>query len=201
MPDPFRIDVPEAVLDDLAARLKHARPPSPPLLDGGEGAETIKRVEELVAYRRDGYDWRAQERRLNALPQRRALVDGVAIHFVHLPGNGPDPLPLLLANGWPSSFVEYAGVLGPLTAPAACGGDPADAFSVVVPAMPGYGFSDQCPERRLDRVMIAGLFDRLMVEELGYGEYVAHGDDIGGGVVFCFGLRFVGSVCVFLSAF
>jgi len=194
MPDPFRIDVPEAVLDDLAARLKHARPPSPPLLDGGEGAETIKRVEELVAYWRDGYDWRAQERRLNALPQRRALVDGVAIHFVHLPGNGPDPLPLLLANGWPSSFVEYAGVLGPLTDPAAYGGDPADAFSVVVPAMPGYGFSDQCPERRLDRVMIAGLFDRLMVEELGYGEYVAHGDDIGGGVVNRLGMRHAGTV-------
>src|SRR4051812_731353 len=194
MHEPFRIDLPETVLDDLAARLEHARPPSPPILDGGESAETIKRIEELVAYWRSGYDWRAQERRLNAFPQFRATVDGVGIHFLHVRGTGPNPQPLLLANGWPSSFVEYPEVLGPLTDPAAYGGDPEDAFTVVVPALPGYGFSDQCPERRLDRLTIAGLYDRLMVEELGHSQYVAHGDDIGGGVVNRLGMRHSGTV-------
>ncbi|MDN3358420.1 epoxide hydrolase family protein [Actinomadura sp. DC4] len=194
MPEPFRIEVPDTVLDDLARRLEHARAPSPPILGGGESAATIARVEELVAYWRSGYDWRAQERRLNAFPQHRATVDGVGIHFVHVPGVGPDPLPLLLANGWPSSFVEYLGVLGPLTDPAAYGGDPRDAFSVVVPALPGYGFSDQIPERHVDRAMIAGLYDRLMVSELGFPSYVAHGDDIGGGVVNRLGMRHAGTV-------
>src|SRR4051812_14218334 len=172
MHEPFRIDLPETVLDDLAARLEHARPPSPPILDGGETPETLKRIEELVAYWRSGYDWRAQERRLNALPHHRTTVDGVGIHFIHVRGAGPDPLPLLLANGWPSSFVEYLGVLDRLADPAAYGGDPADAFTVVVPALPGYGFSDRAADRHLDRVTIAGLFDRLMVERLGHRSYV-----------------------------
>jgi pimeloyl-ACP methyl ester carboxylesterase len=186
---PFRIVVPDAVLDDLAARLARARVPSPPVLDGGETAETVQRIEQLVAYWRAGYDWRAQERRLNAVPQYRATVDGVGIHFVHLPGAGADPLPLLLANGWPSSFVEYLGVLDRLTAPAAHGGQAADSFSVVVPALPGFGFSDRCLGQSLSRASIADRFDRLMVEHLGYRRYVAHGDDIGGGVVSRLGLR------------
>jgi pimeloyl-ACP methyl ester carboxylesterase len=181
--EPFRIAVPDATLDDLAARLGRARIPSPPIHDGGESAETIRRVETLIGYWRNGYDWRAEERRLNGVPQFRATVDGVGIHFAHVPGAGPDPLPLLLTNGWPSSFVEYIGVLGPLTDPAAHGGDPADSFSVVVPALPGYGFSDRCLDRSLDRARIAGLFHQLMVDGLGYRRYGAHGDDIGGGVV------------------
>jgi pimeloyl-ACP methyl ester carboxylesterase len=187
--DPFRIAVPDAALDDLAARLGRARLPSPPILDGGESAATIHRVENLIGYWKTGYDWRAQERRLNAVPQFRATVDGVGIHFVHVPGAGPDPLPLLLTNGWPSSFIEYIGVLGPLSDPAANGGDPADSFSVVAPALPGYGFSDRCLDRSLDRAQIAGLFHRLMVDGLGYRRYVAHGDDIGGGVVNRLGTR------------
>ncbi|MGI5227246.1 epoxide hydrolase family protein [Actinoallomurus sp. CA-142502] len=182
MIEPFHIAVADEVLEDLAARLERTRPPSPQVLDGGESPETVERIEDLVAYWRSGYDWRAQEARLNAVPHFRAAVGDARIHFVHVPGSGPDPLPLLLTNGWPSSFVEYLGVLDRLTDPAAYGGDPADAFSVVVPALPGYGFSDPYPGR-LDRAVIAGLFDRLMVDGLGYASYVAHGDDIGGGVV------------------
>jgi pimeloyl-ACP methyl ester carboxylesterase len=185
--EPFHIAVPDATLDDLAARLDRARLPAPPIRGGGESEATIRRVETLIGYWQSGYDWRAQERRLGAVPQFRATVDGVGIHFVHVPGTGPDPLPLLLTNGWPSSFVEYLGVLGPLTDPAAHGGDPADSFSVVVPALPGYGFSDRALDRSLDRGLdraaIAGLFHRLLVDALGYRRYVAHGDDIGGGVV------------------
>jgi pimeloyl-ACP methyl ester carboxylesterase len=191
--EPFRIAVPDAVLDDLAGRLERTRVP-PPVLDGGESIETIRRIEELVEYWRTGYDWRAQELRLNAVPHFRTTVDGARIHFLHVRGTGANPLPLLLANGWPSSFVEYLGVLDRLTDPGAYGGDPDDAFTVVVPALPGYGFSDPLPERHLDRAVIAGLFDRLMVERLGHRHYVAHGDDIGGGVVNRLGMRHAGTV-------
>ena len=187
--DPFRICIDDAVLDDLAVRLERARIPAPPVRGGGEDAGTIRRIEELVSYWRNGYDWRAQEHRLNAFPHYRATVDGAGIHFIHLPGKGPDPLPLLLTNGWPSSFAEYLGVLSPLTDPAAHGGDPADSFSVVVPALPGYGFSDRCLDRPLTRVSIAALFNQLMTGHLGYRSYVAHGDDIGGGVVNRLGMR------------
>ncbi len=166
--EPFRIVVPDQTLDDLAARLSRARLPSPPILEGGETPETIRRIEELLHYWRNGYDWRAQEHRLNELPHYRATVSGAGIHFVHAVGSGPDPLPLLLANGWPSSFVEYLGVLGPLTDPAAHGGDAADSFTVIIPALPGYGFSDRCLDRDVGRFWIAELFNRLMVEHLGY---------------------------------
>ncbi len=186
---PFRIRIGDAVLDDLAARLERARIPAPPVPGGGEDTGTIRRIEELVAYWRSGYDWRAQERRLNAFPHYRATVGGAGIHFIHVPGRGPDPLPLLLSNGWPSSFTEYLGVLGPLADPAAHGGDPADSFSVVVPALPGYGFSDRCLDRPVTRVSIAALFNQLMTGQLGYRSYVAHGDDIGGGVVNRLGMR------------
>jgi pimeloyl-ACP methyl ester carboxylesterase len=190
---PFRVAVPDEVLDDLAVRLGRSRPPSPPIRDGGESAATLARIEELLAYWRSGYDWREEEARLNAVPQYRAAVGDALIHFVHVPGSGPAPLPLLLTNGWPSSFVEHLGVVDRLADPAAYGGDPADAFSVVVPAMPGYGFSAPYPGR-LDRAVIAGLFDRLMVEGLGYASYVAHGDDIGGGVVNRLGMYHAASV-------
>jgi pimeloyl-ACP methyl ester carboxylesterase len=192
--EPFRIAIAEEVLDDLAARLERTRIPDPPILDGGESVKMIVDIENLVDHWRTGYDWRAQERRLNAFPHYVTAIDDIAIHFVHVRGKGPNPLPLLLANGWPSSFVEYLGVLGPLTDPAAYGGDPDDAFDVVIPAMPGYGFSEQCPNEHLDRAMIAGLFDRLMVDRLGYDQYVAHGDDIGGGVVNRLGMRHPGTV-------
>jgi pimeloyl-ACP methyl ester carboxylesterase len=193
MISPFRIAVPDADLDDLAARLDRARLPRWPVTEGGESASTLGRIDELIARWRTKYDWRVHERRINALPHYRATVDGVGIHFVHRPGTGPSPLPLLLVNGWPSSFVEYLDVIDRLADPAAYGGDPSDAFSVVVPALPGYGFSDRAADRLIDRVVIAGLFDRLM-GELGYGGYVAHGDDIGGGVVNRLGIHHAGTV-------
>lgn len=177
--EPFRIDVADAVLEDLHLRLKNARLPSAPIGGGRESPETLRKIEELVAYWRDGYDWRARERELNELPHYQATVDGVRLHFLQMTGSGPDPLPLLLVNGWPSSFVEYSRVIESLARP----DDPGDAFTVIVPAMPGYGFSAPCPDRRLDRAEIARLFDRLMTEHLGHRRYVAHGDDVGGGVV------------------
>jgi pimeloyl-ACP methyl ester carboxylesterase len=193
---PFQIAVLDEVLDDLARRLAAARLPPPqsvadrePGDPAGEEEATIERIVQLLAYWRDGYDWRAQERRLNALPQFRAKVDGVGLYFLQVPGTGPDPLPLLLCNGWPSSVVEYLGVLPGLTDPAEYGGDPRDSFTVVAPAMPGYGFSDRCLGRLPNRFWIADLFHRLMAEQLGYRHYVAHGDDIGGGVISRLGIR------------
>jgi pimeloyl-ACP methyl ester carboxylesterase len=199
MAEPFRVQIPDAVLADLRDRLNRTRIVAPPILDGGEDAETINRIERLVDYWRDGYDWRAQERRLNTFPQYRATVDGVGLHLVHARGVGPAPLPLMLTNGWPSSFVEYLPVLGPLTDPGAYGGDPTDSFTVVLPALPGYGFSDLCLDRGLDRFWIAGLFDRLM-RQLGHDRYVAHGDDIGGGVVNRLGIRYAESVIAIQTA-
>jgi pimeloyl-ACP methyl ester carboxylesterase len=186
---PFRVSVPAEDLDDLALRLERRRRPSPQILGGGETTAVVERIEELLDHWGTRYDWRAQERRVNALPHHRATVGGVPIHFIEVRGTGHAPLPLLLTNGWPSSFVEYLGVLGPLTDPAAHGGDPDDAFTVVVPALPGYGFSGRCLDRPVGRVWIAGLFDRLMTEHLGHRHYVAHGDDIGGGVVNRLGMR------------
>jgi Epoxide hydrolase N terminus len=124
-----RSAVPDEVLDDLARRLAAARLPPPqsvadrkPGDPAAEEESTIERIVQLLAYWRGGYDWRAQERRLNGVPQFRVKVDGVGLHFLHAPGAGPDPLPLLLCNGWPSSAVEYLGVLPRLTDPAAYGG-------------------------------------------------------------------------------
>jgi pimeloyl-ACP methyl ester carboxylesterase len=197
---PFRVDVPPVMLDDLADRLARTRWPLPPVPGGGESAETLDRIAELIAFWQDGYDWPAAAGRLNAVPHYLATVDGVGLHLIHVRGTGPDPLPLLLTNGWPSSFVEYLDVLGPLTDPAAHGGQPEDSFSVVIPALPGYGFSDGALDRPVDRFSIAALFDRLMVEHLGYPRYVAHGDDVGGGVVNRLGMRHGASVAAIQTA-
>ncbi|MFF0267302.1 epoxide hydrolase family protein [Kribbella sp. NPDC004536] len=188
---PVQIDVPESVLEDLYLRLDVARLTSPPILDGGESQETIQRIEGLLTYWRHGYDWRAAERRLNAVPQFRATVDGIGLHFVHLRGAGKSPLPLLLTNGWPSSFAEYLGVLESL---AAAG------FSVVVPSLPGVGFSDRCLDQSLSRSRLADLFDELMTRVLGYSRYVAHGDDIGGRVVSRIGIHHGSSLAAFQTA-
>jgi pimeloyl-ACP methyl ester carboxylesterase len=189
--EPFQIEVPDGVLDDLTARLRARRTVTPPIQGGLESSATIAEIERLVAYWADGFDWRAQEARLNAVPQFRATVDGVGLHFVHVPGAGPDPTPLLLTNGWPSSFVEYTGVLEPL---AAAG------FSVVAPALVGYGFSDRGLDRSLTRAQIAGLFNTLMVDRLGYAQYVAHGDDIGGGIVSRLGIHHADTVAAIQTA-
>src|SRR5260221_7540574 len=120
---------------------------------------------------------------MNAVPTFRGTVDGLGLHFLPVPGAGPDPMPLLLCNGWPSSMVEYLGVLPLLADPAAHGDDPADSFTVVARALPGYGFSARCLDRRPTRLWIADLFHLLLVEQLGYARYAAHGDDVGGGVI------------------
>ena len=136
----------------------------------------------LADYWARGFDWRAQEARLNAFPQFTTTIDGQTIHFLHVRSPNPDATPLLITHGWPSSFVEFTDVIGPLTDPAAHGGDPADAFHLVIPTLPGFGFSTPLAGAGWGNLFrVAGAWAELM-RRLGYDRYVAHGGDVGSGV-------------------
>jgi len=186
--EPFRIQVPDDVLRDLRERLARTRfPDEIPGSDWTYGAN-LAYLRELVAYWRDRYDWRAAESRLNRFAQFRARVGNLGIHFIHERGRGPNPLPLVITHGWPGSVAEFVDVIGPLTDPAAHGGDAADAFDVVAPSMPGYGFSDHPIEPGMDPERIAALWVELM-RGLGYERFGAQGGDWGAMVSTDLGLR------------
>lgn len=176
--DPFRIAVPDAVLTDLRERLARTRFPDEIPGSGWDYGTDLAYMRELVAYWRDRYDWRAAEARLNAFPQFRAAVGGLGIHFIHVRGKGPAPFPIVITHGWPGSVAEFQKIIGPLTDPAAHGGDAADAFDVVAPSMPGYGFSDHPREPGMEPSRIAALWAELM-RGLGYGRFGAQGGDWG----------------------
>jgi epoxide hydrolase len=178
---PFRIDVPQADLDDLADRLHRTRWPDELPEAGWSRGVPLGWLQELTEHWRGGYDWRQQEARLNQLPQYTTTVDGQVIHFVHARSPEPDALPLLVTHGYPSSVVEFLEVVGPLTDPRAHGGDPADAFHVVAPSLPGFGFSTPVRQPGWEVARTAGAFAELM-RRLGYDRYGAHGGDIGAGV-------------------
>ncbi|EPX64058.1 Epoxide hydrolase [Cystobacter fuscus DSM 2262] len=176
---PHRIHVPDAVLSDLHRRLDATRWPEP--LPGGawERGADVSYVRELCEYWRHRYDWRAHEAALNAFPQFLCEVEGVDLHFLHVRGKGPSALPLVLLHGWPGSIHEFLHLIGPLTDPGAHGGDPQDAFDVIIPSMPGYGFSGKPREPGWSAARIAAAVDRLLVEHLGYPRYAAQGGDWG----------------------
>ena len=182
MAEPFRIDVPEEDLVDLRRRIAATRWPD--AVDGAawDYGSNLGYMRGLADYWLNGFDWREQERRLNGLPQFTAEVDGQLLHFVHVRGQGPDPMPLLITHGWPSTFWEMYKLIPLLTDPASHGGDAADAFDVVVPSMPGYGFSGKPTAPGMSYRRVAELFARLMTDELGYARYGAHGGDWGGAV-------------------
>ncbi len=184
-PEPFRLDVPQEILDDLAARLARTRWPDEIPGSGWRYGSNLAYVQRLVERWRDGFDWRAQETELNAFEQYRVPLDGVDLHFIHQPGVGPDPMPLLLAHGWPGSVWEFHDLIPRLTDPARFGGDPADAFTVVAPSLPGYTLSYRPGQRRFDVGQIGGLFATLMTDVLGYERFAAQGGDWGGYVVAC----------------
>ena len=179
-PQPFAISVPDAVLDDLRDRLSRTRWPDAIPGTGWEYGADVDYIRELCEYWRTGFDWRAREAELNQYPGFLCEVDGVDLHFWHVRGKGPNPMPLLLVHGWPGSIFEFHHLIGPLTDPAAYGGDPADSFDVVVPALPGYGFGGQTEERGWGPSRTAAAFDRLMTKELGYARYATQGGDWGG---------------------
>jgi epoxide hydrolase len=178
-PRPFVIDIPDEVLADLDRRLAATRFPAPILGAGWSYGTDVDYLRELVGYWRTGYDWREAERQINAVPQYLQEISGVDLHFVHVPGKGPAPMPLLFAHGWPGSFWEVSKILGPLTDPGSFGGDPEDAFSVVAPSLPGFGFSSDIRRPGMHPGAIAEIFAQLMTEGLGYPRFVAQGGDWG----------------------
>ncbi len=176
--EPFEIDVPDDVLADLRRRLAATRWPGAPARSGWEHGADLDYMKELVAYWREHFDWRAAEARLNRLPQFTAEVDGTRLHLVYEKGSGAEPMPLILTHGWPGSFAEFAELVAPLAHPERHGGDEADAFDVVVPSLPGYGFSAR-PEAPVGPRQVARLWHRLMSGVLGYRRYGAQGGDWG----------------------
>ena len=175
---PFRIDIPQQALDDLRARLAGTRWPEAETVDDWSQGVPLAYLRELCDHWADGYDWRATEQRLNALPQFRAELDGLGIHFLHVRSPHPDAFPVVLTHGWPGSIVEFLKVIGPLTDPTSHGGTAADAFHLVCPSLPGYGFSDKPARPGWGVQRIAGAWIRLMAR-LGYARYGAQGGDWG----------------------
>lgn len=178
---PFTIAIPQADLADLQDRLTRTRWPDE--LPGAESdyGVSLEYVKRLAAYWRDGYDWRAWEAKLNAYPQFTTTIDGQNIHFLHVRSPEPDALPLILTHGWPMSVVEYLDVIGPLSDPRAHGGDPTDAFHLVIPSLPGFAFSGPTTERGWNRYRTARAWAELM-HGLSYERYGAHGNDAGSNV-------------------
>jgi len=185
---PFRIETPAEDLADLKRRLAAARWPQPETVDDWSQGIPLAYLQEVCAYWAEGYDWPKRAERINRHPQFRTNIDGVDVHFLHVRSPNEDALPLVLTHGWPGSIVEFLKVIGPLTDPAAHGGDAADAFHLVVPSLPGYGFSSQPTETGWGVERIADAWSTLM-QRLGYDRYLAQGGDWGSMVTTCIGMR------------
>ncbi|MCP2259137.1 Pimeloyl-ACP methyl ester carboxylesterase [Streptoalloteichus tenebrarius] len=177
-PERFSIDIPQSDLDDLADRLDRTRWPDELPDAGWSYGVNRDYLRELVRYWRTDYDWRAHEARLNAHPQFITEIDGQTIHFLHVRSPEPDATPLVLTHGWPSTVHDFLDIIGPLTDPRAHGGDPADAFHVVAPSVPGFAFSGPTRERGWGVNRVARAWDELM-RGLGYSRYGAQGGDFG----------------------
>jgi microsomal epoxide hydrolase len=178
----FSIKIPEDVLIDLKYRLDHIRWPDQLENVAWERGTEKGYLQSLVSYWSEQYDWRAQEAELNRLPQFRCTVDGVDVHFIHERGRGPNPLPIILTHGWPDSFIRYKKMIPLLADPARYGGDPNDAFDVIVPSIPGFGFSGKPTVGGVNNSTVSELWAKLMTEELGYETFAAAGGDMGSGV-------------------
>ena len=175
---PFRINIPQAALDELRQRLLATRwPDKETVPDRSQGTQLAK-IQELVRYWGTDYDWRKLEAKLNALPQFITTIDGLDIHFVHVRSRQQNAMPVIITHGWPGSVTEQLKVIGPLTDPTAHGGRAQDAFDVVIPSMPGYGFSGKPTATGWNPDRIARAWAELM-KRLGYTRYVAQGGDWG----------------------
>jgi pimeloyl-ACP methyl ester carboxylesterase len=177
-PEPFTLHVADAAIADLRERLARTRfPDQAPGAPWAYGSD-VAYLQELVDYWQGDFDWRAEEARLNVFPQYKAPLHGIDVHFLHVPGKGPDPMPLMLAHGWPGSVFEFLELIPRLTDPARYGGDPADAFTVVAPSLPGYGLSFAPGQPRFGVEAIADCLAELMTI-LGYERFAAQGGDWG----------------------
>ena len=177
----FTIDIPEAELEPLRARLAATRWPSEELVGDQSQGVQLATVQTLAAYWGTAYNWRTCETKLNAFPQFRTKIDGLDIHFIHVKSPHEDALPLIVTHGWPGSVIEMLEVIGPLTDPTAYGGRAEDAFDVVIPSLPGYGFSAEPTEVGWEAGRVGRAWAELM-RRLGYTRYVAQGGDQGAGV-------------------
>ena len=176
----FTLNVPDTAIADLRERLARTRFPDQAPGEPWAYGTNVEYLRGLVEYWRTGFDWRAQEARLNAFPQYRAALHDIDVHFLHVPGKGPSPCPLLLMHGWPGSVFEFLDLMPRLTDPARFGGDPADAFTVVAPSLPGYGLSFRPGQKRFGIEEIADCLADLMTDTLGYRRFAAQGGDWGG---------------------
>jgi pimeloyl-ACP methyl ester carboxylesterase len=178
---PFRVDVPKADLADLRRRLAATRWPTRELVGDRSQGVQLATLKELVRYWTTDYDWQKAETKLNAFPQFVTKIDGVDVHFIHVKSRHPNALPLIVTHGWPGSVIELLEIIDPLTNPTAHGGSAEDAFHVVIPSLPGYGFSSEPTERGWESGRIARAWAKLM-ERIGYTRYVAQGGDVGADV-------------------
>src|SRR5215204_4213099 len=179
---PFRIEVPQADLDDLRQRLARTRFPEEIPGVGWTRGVPLDYLKDLADYWANGFDWRRQEARLNELAQFVTTIDGQNVHFLHIRSPEPGALPLIVCHGYPGSVVEFMNIIGPLTDPASYGGEAADAFHVVAPSVPGFGFSTPVRESGWEMARTARAFAELM-DRLGYERYGAQGGDVGSGIV------------------
>jgi epoxide hydrolase len=175
---PFRIAIPQAAIDDLGERLARTRWPAELAGSGWEAGVPVDYLKRLAEYWATGYDWRAHETRLNEFPQFTTVIDGQTVHFLHVRSAEPAALPLIITHGWPGSVAEFVNIIGPLTDPASHGGDSADAFHVVAPSLPGFGFSTPLAGPGWNTSRVAQAWAELM-QRLGYDRYGAQGGDTG----------------------
>jgi pimeloyl-ACP methyl ester carboxylesterase len=187
-PQPFSIPFSQPAVDDLRDRLARTRWPDEVADSHWEYGFDLRFLQDICSYWRDQFDWKAQLERLSVLHHYRYTSEDIGIHFIYERGKGPAPIPLILTHGWPGSFVEMIRIIPLLTDPAMHGGDSSDAFDVVVPSLPGYGFSDRPAHRGMNTFHIADLWAELM-NELGYSRFAAQGGDLGAGVSTILGLR------------
>jgi microsomal epoxide hydrolase len=190
VPTPFRLHVPDETLRDLRERLARVRWPDEPPLEPWSTGTSVGYMRQLVEYWRDQFDWRAQEAALNRFQHFKAPLAGIDLHFIHEQGKGPKPMPLLLSHGWPGSVVEFHKILPMLTDPERFGADPADAFTVVAPSLPGYTMSFAPGQKRFSVEEIGEVFAALMTDVLGYRRFGAQGGDWGAFVTSRLGYQF-----------
>src|SRR5580658_2532509 len=181
-PKPFTLNVPDAALADLKTRLAQTRFPDAAPGEPWAFGTSVAYARELVGYWKDRFDWRAQEAALNAFPQFKTPLHDIDLHYLHVPGTGPNPYPLLLMHGWPGSVYEFLDIIPRLTDPARFGGDAKDAFTVIAPSLPGYGLSFHPGQRRFGVPEIADCVATLMHDVLGYSRFGAQGGDWGAAI-------------------
>ena len=194
-PQPFTLHVADAAIADLKTRLGLTRFPDAAPGEPWAFGSSVAYVRDLVAYWKDDFDWRMQEAALNAFPQFKVALHDIDVHYLHVPGVGPNPYPLLLMHGWPGSVYEFIDIIPRLTDPARFGGDARDAFTVIAPSLPGYGLSFKPGQKRFILQDMAACLHDLMTDVLGFRQFAVQGGDWGAGVASIIGQQYPLSVC------